>query len=223
MSWPANIGLQRTAHLRLAAAEAGSFGGVVAVGMFLLLVAGAKTSLAQVPSWAENREFDVKDVQMAVSRPSGGFQQMSSDGRAIDDSNFFRGFTVTVYGGGRVVREDDTEKGPAAPQTITQELSREVIYQLLDKFVRARFFDLPAEYHGGAAIGGWLPNLFKTPPPRFHFREPHRVTDSTYLKLRLKIADHEKVITDWSSEGPKELDEIARDLEEVGKVRQKPK
>jgi len=216
-----NIGLQRASACGLAA-EAGSFGGVVAVGLFLFLVPGAKTSLAQVPIWAENREFDLKDVQMAVTRPSGGYRQMSSDGRVVDDSNFFRGFTVTVYGDGRVVREDDTEKEPAA-QTIAQDLSREVIYRLLDKFVRARFFDLPAEYHGGATIGPWLPNLFKTPPPRFHFRKAQSITDATYLKLRLKIADHEKVITDWSSEGPKELDDIAKALEEVGKARQNPK
>ena len=159
---------------------------------------------------------------MAVTRPSAGFYQKSSDGRVIDDSSFFRGFTVIVYGDGCVVREDDSEKGPV-PQVVEEDLSREVIYSLLDLFVRSRFFDLPSAYNGGVTIGPWMPyifaNNFVIPPPHFHFRRDHTVMDGTYLKLRLKIADHEKVITDWNGEGPRSLDEIATALEKVGKVR----
>jgi len=218
-----NIGLQRTSACGIAA-EAGSFGGVIrramCVGMLLATGAAAPRSFAQVPTWAENREFDLNDVEMALTRPHAGFGRMSPDGR-IDDPGFVYGYTVTVYGTGRVVRVD--EPGDGTPQVVEQDLSRELIYGLLDRFVRVRFFDLPAEYHGGTTIGPWMPGLFKSPlipPAHFHFRRARSYTDGSYLKLKLKIADHEKTVTAWEGEGPKDLEEIATAMEKVGKVRQ---
>ena len=221
-----NIGLQRTSRRWRAAAEAGSFGPTTG-RIATLLVVGAIACLSmrangQVPAWAEEREFELKDVEMSLTRPSGGYTTLSADGKVIDASNYFQGFTVTVFGDGRVIRSDDTNNGPET-RTVERELPREAIYTLLDRFIRARFFDLPAEYNGGATIGPWLPRLFKNPPAHFHLRKAHTVMDGTFVRLRLKVSDHEKVITDWNDEGPKELDGIATALEDVGGVHNRAK
>jgi hypothetical protein len=165
----------------------------------LLVTSSLNLAYAQTPPWAGDTVFSLNSVEMTADYP-GGFHYPREH--------------VTIRGDGSYQIKSSDSKGERI-ETSREPLAASTVYELLNEFLHAQFFDLPDELNGGARAIPVLTTSTGPWPSRFRIRPYYSIMDATYVELSLTIAGHPKRVRCWYDGSPKALIELGDEIHKV--------
>lgn len=169
----------------------------IAIPVLALLQSAA---VAQYPRWADDKVFNLSEVEVCLRYPPSGPS--------------FPGMEIRILGDGTIVRRIGAD-GQHDIREPAGSVDRREVFLLLERFLQLQFFELPAAYKGGATVVPVPNNPLRPLPERFRISAHHVTMDATFIELTLRIGKHRKTVTSWDQEGPAQLQEIAVEVERL--------